>query len=256
MTPAEREKWRLAASERYRTRRAKGACIQCEAGLQEGDSIYCVECAEARKEIQRRYRRRNAAAIADKERERYQRNREESRRYRRELRLRKKLAGQCQSCTEPSLEDSVFCEFHRDENRLRSRITQAKRKTGKAPRELVREIRALTRRERKRDHAQEQPENPVSVPDNLRVRLLRAMRWMDWSSARELGEAIGIVGAQHRDALYQSLLRLTRVGDAERRERPGAHNVYRLTPAGIKNADRIRFAVVVEGRMHYGNVAA
>jgi hypothetical protein len=114
----------VTKKERYDFRKANRLCADCEAGLQDEDGVCCVECSarrvdwqkrnpDARRAIHARWRQKNSAKRNAYQRERYEQN---------------KVAGICVQCMQPSLEDSIFCEPHRDASRKVSRETQRRRR--------------------------------------------------------------------------------------------------------------------------------
>lgn len=116
---ARRRRNAAAAKERYRLRRDSRRCVRCNAGLQEDDKVYCVECTEKRDAEQQRYRTTDQARLraATKVRTAYWRDPARARALKRDQRLRKKLAHLCMCCSAMSLEDSLFCAVHREANR-------------------------------------------------------------------------------------------------------------------------------------------
>lgn len=128
MTNAERMK------ARYWERRHGRRCVRCDAGLQETDTpdaLYCVECIEARVDEQARYDAKPSTKKkkADQARSRYAKAPATHAKKKRDERNGRKAEGKCYHCTEDALEDSNFCQRHRDENRASSR-ERARVRTG------------------------------------------------------------------------------------------------------------------------------
>lgn len=121
---------------KYWRRRNAFQCVQCEAGLpdeRKGVSIYCVECDEARREAQERYRDKNRSSIQKRQAARmravYAKDPAGHAKRKRDERNGRKIDGKCYHCTADALPDSNFCQKHLDENRANSR-ERARIRTG------------------------------------------------------------------------------------------------------------------------------
>jgi hypothetical protein len=85
----------------------------------------------------------------------------------------------------------------------------------------------------------------------MRARMLRALRWLDWVESRELFiEVMGLdedFAAPERKAAQTCIKRLVASGLVERRSYAGRrhHLDYRITEAGRRVADQVRFGVHV-----------
>ncbi len=227
-----------AARVRYRTRRNAGKCVRCEAGLQKGDTLYCFECGEVRRREQRKWRRKHSDAIVVKQRAKYRRDLERSRAQKRADRERRKLEGLCLECVDAALDDSLFCEYHRDVNRLQARIRNMRRRKGTVPRALRAELKALRATRPKVDRRKHRTSaapstTEIQIDDSMSARVARAMRWFDWASASEICLALDM-DAQHtgRNAAQQALGRLVANGEVLRRQAAGSQfHEYRLARA-------------------------
>ena len=106
-----------AAKGRRRKRVEEHRCIDCNAGLEEGHTkVRCVECLVRGVELSMRWKSTARGKKAQREwyRRHYQKDVEAARRKERERRYAKKELGICLRCVLPALDDSLYCESHRD----------------------------------------------------------------------------------------------------------------------------------------------
>lgn len=109
---------------RYYARKAARRCTDCNAGLQDGDGVTCVECTELKRQWARNNRvRRNALSNAYRKRNLPKRAEIARSRYR-----RAKLLGVCVRCSTKALPDSNFCGPHRERQNARTREQQRRRR--------------------------------------------------------------------------------------------------------------------------------
>lgn len=234
-------------------RRANRRCVECDAGLQETDNVKCVECVERARVTARRYvaknRTRIRAANRDRKRERYAKDPAGSARKQREHILRRKVAGLCIECKNPALEDNIRCAFHREKRNALARNWWRKTSGSK---EIRKVMDAVAYRKQERAHMGTRADNRMheihayqpldAALETPRVKLLRAMRWLDWSQPRDIFDALGL---SRHDATawntYQaSLLRLVKQGLVERRAIGRQVADYRITEAGCIASDALR----------------
>ena len=112
-----------AARERYRKRKAARLCTDCAAGLQESDTRLCVECTERRLRTEARYERTHRAQRRAYARKWAKLRRPQQLAYTKRKRWERKVAGLCTVCGVPALDDSVFCQEHRDQHRAHARAS-------------------------------------------------------------------------------------------------------------------------------------
>lgn len=225
-------------------------CISCTAALQPDDTQRCVECAElARLGKAASYDTVEARRTAQRYRATH---REQVNAYAREKRLRKKLRNECEQCASPAAPDCRLCPKHHASTLERQRNAYA-RKVGKpAPK-----AKPLSRpRVAQRTHdaraardalvafrAAGTPPPLVADDDAPTMRVLRALRWLEWPTAAELIDAIA--GLTHAGdpvaygAWAQLISRAARSGLIERRGDAGGYE-HRLTAAGAERLGATR----------------
>lgn len=207
-----------AASSRkrhYWERRAKRQCVDCAAGLIEGDMrVRCLECREAAADYRRTYARNGGRAAETAA--------------QRERRRRHDANGRCRYCGKPrDDEERKMCSNCRYQHKLwRSGLSVA----------------AYPRDERAPAlHAKHDGYQPLDeLEQNFRVRILRALWWLsgggDWSDTREIFQAANVAddsGSRERNSAQVSLGRLVKLGLVERRSgSPSEWADYRITAAG------------------------
>jgi hypothetical protein len=220
---------------RYQRLKAERRCVDCTAGLQDGDGVRCIECAEESRAAHARYAARYPSRLRKRNREkyraRYEREREEMAARMREWRMARKATGLCMLCIQPALDDSNFCDVHREQSRIHSR-NHHRRKRGEKL--LVAPTSGYLRGRRLPTPRGGGPQPKYRPMDEqlgaLRLRLLRALRWLGWSTAGDLFER-AVIEQTEETSSYHHLRRLVDAGAAERR---GTRNEYeyRITNAG------------------------
>ena len=103
--------WRKNA---YQARKLAGLCVDCSAGLQDGDAQRCVECEER----DRAQKARPGARVRDAARDR-------------KYREQRRAAGQCSNCPAPALPNQTRCENHREKNMIADRRYVEKKRASK-----------------------------------------------------------------------------------------------------------------------------
>lgn len=226
-------------------------CIDCGAGLQDEDTKRCVECRDRNKRDATRWQKSQSGR--EKTRAWHRQWTAEHRplvlERRRAGYMEHKTTGVCVRCREPSLEDSVFCGYHRDVQRLASRVDKARKANGRAPRPLVKKLREMRANKPQKPAPDITPIKPKRyVPRDVklgtpRAVLLRAMRWLDWSRSSDVFEAADVPSntdnPQGHNAMAVTLSRLVRDGLVEARGKRG-EQFYRLSDSGRREADQLR----------------
>ena len=106
----------------------KARCTECGARLFPGDGRLCSECRRGSRLAAASWRAANPA-IARQQLVNYRaKNRERVNAYERTYYEERKLAGICVKCTDRALDDSLFCEKHREMERAKARRYQARRR--------------------------------------------------------------------------------------------------------------------------------
>jgi hypothetical protein len=226
------------SSERYWARKLAGKCVSCGAGLpDDASTVRCVECAELVRASALRWRKNNPERAAESANAWLRRHPEHVRARNRASYQARKLAGICVHCTQPALDESVYCEKHRDAKRTSS-LNVWRRKNGKAapppkPHAVGWSKQRKPMRRARQLNASRETE-PMRVLESLRFRLLSALQRMEWPMASEIFEAARVcIDGESReyDSAIHMLTRFVREGKAERRNVNG-HYEYRITEAG------------------------
>lgn len=202
----------------YWQNKLAGLCVECASPLGEDEGVRCDQCVERLRIFRQRYLRtpKGRKAAREKERRKYQSDPNFAAKKREAMRARyerNKLAGLCTRCSQPALEDSLEC---------------ARCKSGQPRRVLL-----------KKPPPPRPKHEPLCHVDSARADLLVAMRFFDWEIAQDIFDRAGIE-RDKRDAAVHMLIRFVEYGFAERRKYDRHFYEYRLTAAGIAEADRIR----------------
>lgn len=208
-------------SEYFRARRARlradRKCIQCRAGLMDGDGVRCLECSEAHRHDERArwhepgYQRRQSA--------------------RRARRMRDLVAKRlCTCCGKAApTDDRAWCDGCLQRNKVYAVLGAG-----------------ITRLPARRAPSRTEPRYvPLDeIERNNRVRLLRALWWLGWVDTRELFDAAGVDSdprSVDRNGAQVALGRLVKYGLVEKREGRAVKALvgltsswadYRITAAG------------------------
>lgn len=245
-TPEQREKSRILVRALRAKRRANNQCYECGAGLQESDTVLCVECTERNRLTAERYRYRNRNSVRERSRANARRMRAADpaadRERVRKRRLQKKLNGECMRCPKLSEHDGYnMCSLHR-EVELARRRNAWRRKHSVHLRDAPLDMRAYVGR-----RAMAPPDQPKQSTDyrpfddadrRLRTRMLIAIRFHDWVTGQDINDQMGI---EHdaRNAATVTLQRLVKDGLVERRDIEATPE-YRITQAGKIECDQLR----------------
>lgn len=114
--------------DRYHDRRSRGVCVDC--ARPSNGAIRCVDCAERLRAYKASYEKRNPHVTRNRMKRLYAANPEKFRERQRQLRLAKKLRGECQKCPEPCTADSNYCAKHLDLERARRRDYNKRKAAG------------------------------------------------------------------------------------------------------------------------------
>lgn len=205
---------------RYNQRKAQGRCTTCGGMLlpEWGGYVNCPACLERRglyrmtkrgRRVERSYRRkvkvRKATAAASRVR-----------------RLQRKLAGVCRDCTSPALDDSNYCEPHRELHRrscrdyMRRRAEAQRNGTPIERKQLgrARDVIVLTKRDLRARDRLELPRPPSVDPVHdyrmgeltMAAAALRFVELHNGVTASDIGDAFGATMLE-RDAITQALHR-------------------------------------------------
>ena len=246
--------------ERVRTRydecKQAGVCVDCTAPLQpeDGKRVQCVDCRDRNRANTVRYIERNRTEYNKRKneyaRQRYREDVEASRAKYRAARFAKKLAGICLDCASPCSANNLRCPYHASlsagysRKSWRKKNPTAQHRKNNPPPSLRARVKPAAEpavgRMLKSEITQYRPTDEAGQMS--RPRLLRAMRWLDWSNSTEILAVLNIeegTRTKERNALQQALSRLVGYGLAERRNRVGMAD-YRLSTAGRAEADRLR----------------
>ncbi len=216
--PVSKAEYNANRRARYLKRKLDSVCIDCAAGLQDDDGLRCVECAEKAATSRKVYynTKHGRAMERAQHRARY---------------ARLAVARKCPSCQRPATRGVWYDEHHafqRDAN-TRHRARKAAGISQMYPRPLAPQP----------QRAKEPAYTPFDEVSTI-VRLLRALRWMDWTTSRDWHEACGIpdfvVSADYaanavRNAAAVMITRLVRLGLVERRRTRNNYE-YLITAAG------------------------
>lgn len=113
---------------RYADRKARRVCVDCEAPTD--GRIRCVDCGARQSERNTRYDRAHPEIVAARMRRVYWKDPEKSRARARQLRLEKKLRGECLKCPAPVADGSNHCAKHTASECLRQRDYNARKRSG------------------------------------------------------------------------------------------------------------------------------
>lgn len=244
-----RERRRQYLRERRERLKAEGRCQWCAAGLQEADGDLCVECTQKHAESYQRYRARHIEKVRERE-------RNQSREYRkaraeqiaakvRAVRAERKLAGLCLTCGQPAIEDDNECKRHRDLRRKRGREYLRRKREGLPP--PPRRVRTKRTRSPRVNRGVRDVLAYIPLDERLdtpRIRILRAMRWLEWTSVRDLFDLLGVAylaeDQREWEAHMAQMSRMVKRGELERRGKLNAYE-YKLTDKGRAESDRFRF---------------
>lgn len=156
------------------------------------------------------------------------RNRRKAAKRNKQYRLARKAAGACGRYNAARAPDRAMCARHLEEARANDKTYKARKRAG---------IVAITRKASSPEYT------PIEVLFSApRTRLLRGMRWLDWSSLGEVLDVIGVPNEGHsieRNTVTAMLGRLVREGFIERRGQRNGYE-YTLSATGRAEADRIR----------------
>jgi len=260
--PRDPEKNKQQARERRAQRKANRLCIDCAAGLQEDDGVRCVECYDKILLASYRYRVRNQKRVNARAREWHRKRRAthaaEENAKQRARRLAHKIAGLCQLCKNPSLEDNVYCALHREAARINTKNNWRKKNWSK------RKIAAnggleVPPKMRTGELTPPNVEKPPTTKqlhayrpldeseDRLRVKILLVMRWHDWIATREIGDILEL-DELDRNHVAHIMRRLRKAGQVDVRTVRGVFRgvssgeiqEFRLTAEGRALSDRLR----------------
>jgi hypothetical protein len=207
---AKRERDRKYQRARRRSNRARGLCVECGVDEPKRGLVRCQDCNERWRLYARRWDRtpRGRRMTRVRKRLRYSASAELRERTRARMRERYqtlKDAGICIKCGQRDRGATLRCD---------------ECNSGKSRRDALLGRPPLPGRE-----------------TTMRERLLRGMRFMDWTRSEQINNALAIDGAD-RNTAAQTLSRLVQYGLAERTGRNPFS--YRLTAVGRAEADRIR----------------
>jgi len=240
----------------YRYRRDNRLCVHCGAGLQEDDRRQCVECVPKRKLYEARYQRRNRSRLNAANRRWKMRswgsygNGPDRNARLRERYYARKVAGLCVYCGTPAVHDTTRCQRHLEYHRAKTLAWFRKHKRPSHHRvtlvEPPRTTRAQTRKSIPRIseiRALDRGESPADDQlETTRGRLLRALRFMDWSTCAEILHVVGLAYSEDGDSEWNAfamhLSRMCKQGLVEKRGDRGGYD-YRVTAAGRAAADHL-----------------
>lgn len=208
-------------------RKAEGRCIDCTALMlpEWPKLVYCPMCKETRDITAKRYRTSKKGLRATRRRNR-ERRADPVKRAREWARsaarlFQRKIDGICRQCKEPSLEDSLYCAFHRERVNLASREYQ-RRKAARARGVIIpapKRERAKVVRFKRPPQASDRVEIVSSTPveDYLRGDMdvakasVRYAELCNGITVREIGDAFG---ADHpmRDSITHAVSRALKSG--------------------------------------------
>jgi len=263
LTPAQAERNKLQMRAKYAYRRANRLCLYCAAGLQAIDTQLCVECSEKRAAADKRYRRKmNPRRRRKQQREWRAARRDEVNAKRRDYRMDRKSRGLCVTCNTPALDDSVYCERHREATRENARNSW-RRRFGSD------EIRALAKRKRPSNWVRPRPSldqpypyrgsrvvptdvlDPMEHWESRSMRLLRAAQFQGWTTGEELIAVAGgpapAVDRLENQCWAQDASRLYRDGSFEHRKPSVGPVEHRITTLGRQ---RVRDAMLATQHNH------
>lgn len=218
-------KKRAYAKQVYEERKARQVCARCEAGLQDDDGTFCVECSER----DLTGKRRRARSEEGRQLERARSDRDRQRRLER---------GVCMYCTQPRVEGQKRCQQHVEMNRGWQKAYRTRKAAGIRV-EIARKPISLSATEA-------HPYKPLDELEiSMRVRLLRSLRWRDWSSTMDLFDAMNVdqdANSTERNSAQVALGRLVKSGLVDRRVPPGQRvgADYKITAAGCTEVERLR----------------
>jgi hypothetical protein len=224
---------RITRRAAYLDRKTRQVCVDCAAGLQEDDGLKCVECGD-----------RDKAAKAGRRTTPEVRAREAvSRRARRAQWI---ANGKCAHCGGKRDRLEVRnCADCREMILVATRSYRQRKRAGTVGTSVVVERRLELVRDT------DAPSRYIPIDDRLRkpsTRVLRAMRFLDWSPAKEVLEACDApddVRTAERSTLMSTLCRMWKRGLVEVRGVLGARE-YRLTASG---REAVSFAIATVERV-------
>lgn len=210
-------------SGRYARLKAAGLCIDC-AGPKETGLVRCDYCHDVEKLRQRGKRKTKKHRATCRKRSRRYREAQQSN-------------GLCMFCPRAA-DRGTKCTFHADLHIKATKEWRTRQKLGipAPPRELE-------------PIEVEMPTAPYVPLDeqaqSAKLRVLRRMRWMDWSNTQEIGDAMGVStthGSREGNTVQAALGRLVKDGLLEKRLLGSMrwHADYRITKAGIAAVNRER----------------
>lgn len=217
------ERKRVYDRAKYQHRVDHEQCVDCGAGLQEGDAQRCVECNE-----------RDATAKSARART------SEGRRLKRErarvMRERFRADDVCISCgRDLDPRSTVRCAKHRLEANETQRNVRARRLAGVTPiRTETPIVKAL------------EPYRPLDeLKRKPRVRILLQLSWLDWVEPLDLFTVLNVdmsdgQGSTERNTYDVTLQRLVHKGLVEHRGVGSRTNEYRIAQAGRAEVARFR----------------
>lgn len=176
--------------------KADGRCVRCGGGMlpEWAGYVHCPECREKRAAATRKYNHTERGRERDR---RWKERKRQDPEWRRKdwdrtiaYKLYKKLNGLCRDCSDPSLDDSLYCLPCRDRARKRTRDWMRRYRAGK-PQPTKKRRRAkvvrLTTRLIGKPYAHPEPK-----PETMSERVLRAASHFDEFTNEDIREATGL----------------------------------------------------------------
>jgi DNA-binding MarR family transcriptional regulator len=206
----------------------------------------CVECVDAaRASVLRRWRKiRRYKRFA--QRKWRAANVERARAMRVAKWLEKKQRGICVRCNAPAAEDSVECAKHRERSREQGRNSYRRRRGSKEIRKLARPKMRPGSKPRIQLISSRRPSRRIDVVAHQavdavlyerRIRLLAQLRFMEWPTAGELFDALGVPKAADDPTEYAAwskmLSRFVADGLIETRRIGRMQRDYSITDKGL-----------------------
>jgi hypothetical protein len=222
---------------RYHRLKAEGRCVRCQAlKLPEWPAgVHCPVCKEATVDHSRKYRHTDKGRAFVKRTNAKRRAtpgwREQENERAREHRLNRKLDGICRYCPLPCLDDSVFCEEHRERSRRQTREHMRRKRLGlQAPRRKKAKI--LKFRPINRIEVEPEIETTTPIADyengdmSLSAAAVRYVQLCNGITAADVREAFGIDADNDDGNVAHSLLRGTKRGDILAEQTPEGRIYY------------------------------
>jgi hypothetical protein len=240
----------------YWERRRARRCVDCDAGLLDEEiNARCLECRERCALNSRRSRaklpKKKLKVRREKLHSRYWENVDERRARMRQDKRDRFKAGICTQCTRTRSPGSSTCDGHREVRRLESyvRYLRSENRDVTAALAEYEALKASMRQPRKPIKRAREPEQIEPVLEDegrgrMRGRILRALRFFDWTRAGDLFIAMDLeldaASHEYNNAAVM-LSRLVRLGLVEK---VGPHNEsdYRITDAGRAEIGALRRA--------------